>query len=375
MGYGLYVHVPFCNNKCKYCDFLSFQGMDNGLKLRYAKALAKEITVLREQFSYQPDTIYIGGGTPTALETQALEIILQSLMPLASYAKEYTIEANPETINETVAELCVKYGINRVSLGAQSADDGLLKSLGRNHTFTQTKAAVNLLRAKGIENINLDLMYALPGQTLQQWEETLEQVLALQTEHISMYQLKIEEGTAFYHQMQQGNLAEIDQDLAADMYLLGQKMLNAAGFIQYELSNYAKDGFESKHNLLYWRSMEYLAAGLGATGLYQGRRRVNENNLAKYLSLAEAGKLSLKEETILSKNDQMSEMVFMGLRLKEGVSLQRFYERFSVKLTDVYGAAVEKCCALGLLEDKEARIVLTDKGKMLGDYVFMEFID
>jgi len=374
--HGLYVHIPFCNSKCNYCDFLSFAGQSNAIKHRYASALCRELKTLKEQLPHwKVDTIYIGGGTPSSLTQEDLQIVLEGVSLWQGSEVEYTVEINPESLDDAKANLLASYGVNRVSMGLQSAEEELLALLGRKHTAQNCESAVAKLRDAGIENINLDLMYGLPKQTLAQWEHTLQTAIALKPKHISMYQLKIEEGTPFSHWQDNHTLPTIDEDIPADQYLLGQQLLTQAGFVQYELSNYAQAGFESKHNLLYWQSKAYAAAGLGATAFYDGVRRINENRLYPYLQTVEQGNLSVAEEIDLSREEQMSEFVFMGLRLTQGVSKQEFETRFGCSLTECYAGAIATSKQRGLLSETAETIALTSRGRMLGDLVFMEFID
>ena len=256
---AIYIHVPFCTQKCRYCDFTSFGGSSRGLMERYVEALCTEIALVDEQLDAGPRTIFIGGGTPSVLPADLLERLLRAVQRwVTPRLAEYTVEANPGTLDEEKLALLRRFGVNRLSMGVQSADDGELALLGRTHTFAEAMQGLALARAAGFDNINLDLIYGLPGQTLAAWEKTLRQVLSQRVEHLSLYQLKIEEGTVLAQWLREGRITEFDDEAAWEMYQLAHGQLAARGYQQYEISNYARPVHASLHNQAYWRTDDYI---------------------------------------------------------------------------------------------------------------------
>lgn len=371
---ALYVHIPYCKRKCSYCDFLSFGGEDEAHQARYVDYLCREIALAQEKYRLSLTSIYIGGGTPGILSKACLKQLLETLqkIPLAE-DYEFTVEANPESLSLTKAKLLVAHGVNRVSLGAQSLDEKFLKILGRAHTAKDVETAVDSLRSAGIENINLDLMYALPSQSLADWQKTLQAAVALEPAHLSAYQLQIEEGTYLAKLVREGKILPADEDTAADMLELTRAYLPLHGYHGYELSNYAKDGFHSRHNCVYWRQEDYLGLGLGATSFIDGAFVVRPQQMSEYYQALAENKLPERYEE-LSPDELMGQFIFMGLRLDEGVSLSRFRERFGRDLTEIFVAPVAKACRNGLAELNETHFRLTEQGKFLANEVMCEFL-
>lgn len=388
----LYIHIPFCIKKCNYCDFLSMPS-DEETRAHYVKALLQEIryygAVIRETVS----TVYFGGGTPSVLSAEALVEILNAVRAHFTLEKdcEITVEVNPATIDLTGLRTLKEGGVNRLSIGVQSADDAELCLLGRIHTFKDAQKTVENARKVEINNLNLDLISSLPGQTLEKYEQNLKEILALKPEHISSYALILEEGTPFYEYYVNHKGLLPSEEADRKMYYLTREMLQKEGYLRYEISNYAKPGYESKHNSGYWRRIPYLGLGLGAASMLQHTRWKNTTGLKEYLQIFgdngsglnpaaewenEQLRSSFEEWISLTKQDEMAEYFFLGLRMSEGVSIQGFGKEFGEDLDKVYGAQIEKLIKEGLLvrEDAKDRIYLTDFGMDVSNYVFEAFI-
>jgi len=372
---GCYVHIPFCVRKCAYCDFNSYSGYTDAHIDRYVQALACEIrrTTRRDAV----DAVFFGGGTPTAIpaadEAALLRAVLETL-PVTPDA-EITTEANPGTMDVRHLSVLREAGFNRISFGVQSFDAGLLQTLDRIHTADEAKAAVNAARAAGFDNVSLDLMFALPRQTLTQWQDTLAQALELGTDHLSLYSLIVEEGTGFYTLQQKGRLPLPSDDAAADMYEMAVQVAQSAGYAQYEIANFAKPGRESRQNLHYWRNDPYYGFGCGAASYLGGTRRMNVKAPSKYADAVEnGGDLTLSAET-LTADETMAETLMLGLRLtREGVGYERFRERFGVDLRDKFAAEIETFTKRGLVEATDACLRLTPQGVFLASEVMVAFV-
>lgn len=372
---AIYIHIPFCLRKCHYCDFLS--SADTDQMSEYIDALLLEMRMVTERYPIQPCTIFIGGGTPSCLPEPLLEKLLNGIQKyfIQSGLKEYTMEANPGTLTPRKLYLMKKYGVNRVSIGVQSNREEQLKLLGRIHNFDQAKLAVRMAREAGIDNINLDFMYGLPGQTLEQWEETLTAALDLHPEHLSLYQLKIEEGTLLHQWLEAGIIQEFDDELALQMYRAAQKRLQMAGYRQYEISNYSCENYESKHNQVYWKTCNYLGLGLGACSWVRPFRWNNCADINSYCRAIQEGRLPQQEADKLTEREQMEETVFMALRMNQGVSEIEFQQRFHKSLREVFPEAIAQCCNQKLLQATADGYAMTEQGRVLGNLVFMEFVE
>lgn len=372
---GCYVHIPFCVRKCAYCDFNSYSGYTDGSVARYVQALTQEIR--SAPHSAPVDTIFFGGGTPTAIpaadEAALLRAVLDTL-PVTPDA-EITTEANPGTMDVQQLAVLRAAGFNRISFGVQSFDPGLLKTMDRIHSADEAKAAVRAARAAGFENISLDLMFGLPRQTLTQWQDTLQQGLELGTDHLSLYSLIVEEGTGFYTLQQKGRLPLPPDDLAADMYEMALETAQSAGYDQYEIANFAKPGRESRHNLHYWRNEPYHAFGCGAVSYLDGVRRTRLKSPAQYAAAIEEGRdLTLSEET-LTDDETMAETMILGLRLtREGIDCQRFCARFGIDPRVKFAAEIETFTRRGLLEVAGDHLRLTPQGVFLASEVMVAFV-
>ena len=376
---ALYIHIPFCMKKCNYCDFLSFphnHDTEESMEL-YISALINEMKLVKNQFSISAKTIFIGGGTPSCLPEHLLQILLEAIYRyfVTDALQEYTIELNPGTITWEKLQLMRNYGINRLSIGVQSDTVEQLKLLGRIHSFSEAQETVQMARRLGFTNINLDFMYGIPGQTLDMWRDTLQAALELNPEHLSLYQLKIEENTVFAHWMQDGKIQEFDDEMALDMYRLAQSILTANGYGQYEISNYAKPGYESMHNQVYWRTENYLGLGLGACSWVRPLRWNNSFEMVSYLEGLQQDVLLKQDEEQLSQREQMKETVFMALRMNQGLSKELFSKRFGVPIEAVFAVQIAECEAHGWIVEDAYSYKLTEEGRVLGNLVFLEFVD
>ena len=367
---GIYIHIPFCVKKCNYCDFNSFS-CDENIKKDYIRALCKEISMASEDYKdYIADTVFIGGGTPSILPADLTEMFMDTLFESFNIDSnaEISMEANPGTLDLSKALAYKKTGINRISLGLQSTVDEELKVLGRIHNYSDFLKSYDYLREAGFKNINVDLMNGIPGQTYDSFTEGLERVKELRPEHISIYSLIIEEGTPFYGQ----NLDLPDEDTERRMVHSIKDILGSY-YNQYEISNYARKGFECRHNIKYWRRDEYLGLGLSAASLINETRFKNTDDIKEYLNSSD-NKIRIAESEKLSIKDQMSEYAFLGLRMNEGICISDFEKTFNASLNEIYGRQINKHIDEGLLEIKEDRLFLTAKGRDLANYVWSDFI-
>lgn len=367
----LYVHIPFCVRKCQYCDFLSGPS-DEETKDRYIEALLKEIRAAEHTEDYEIVSVFIGGGTPSALKAEAIASIMRTLQEQFFFCEdaEVTIEANPGTVDLEKLTIYRNVGINRLSLGLQSTDAEELKLLGRIHSYEEFLKSYEWAREAGFSNINIDLMFAIPGQTGEAWRQHLYQVAELNPEHISAYSLIIEEGTPFAEQ----NLDLPDEDTEYQMYEDTAEILERYGYRQYEISNYAKQGYMCRHNAGYWQRREYLGFGLGASSLYRGMRFSNTRRMQEYLKESRNSDQIRKDVTVLSRNERIEEFMFLGLRMTEGISEKKFEENFDVRLMDVYGDILQKYEETGFVEHIETKWRLTRKGIHVSNHILADFL-
>ena len=371
----IYIHIPFCVKKCAYCDFLSGP-QDRDTIEKYVDKLVEEIGV---QKPATVSSIFLGGGTPSILEPSQIFKIFKVLNCTFKIEKdaEITIEANPGTVTVEKLEAYKQCGINRISFGLQSTNNGELKLLGRIHTYEEFLESYQLARACGFDNINVDLISAIPKQTVSSWEETLQNVIGLEPEHISAYSLIVEEGTPFAKVYGEGCPKEDDlprEEEERVIYYRTEELLEKAGYHRYEISNYAKAGKECRHNLGYWERKEYLGIGLGAASLINNVRYKNTDDLLYYME--HSSDLSAIQENVdkLSLKEQMEEFMFLGLRKMEGVSVTEFKNTFGKTMEECYGEQIQKLQEQGLLEQKDGRLMLTRPGIDVSNYVFGEFL-
>lgn len=371
----LYIHIPFCIRKCNYCDFLSFPEQEEVID-RYCQSLMEEMKQTGERIrGARVRSIFIGGGTPSILEPEQITGVMRCIRKNFFIEKnaEITIESNPGTLDEEKLSCYCELGINRLSIGLQSADDDCLRRLGRIHTFREFEENYEQARTIGFGNINIDLMSGLPGQSMAQYEDTLNLVMALRPEHISSYSLIIEEGTPFY------DSADIldqlpDEETERKMYERTRELLAQQGYERYEISNYAREGRECIHNLGYWEQVPYLGMGLGASSYYDGARFSNEKNLNRYLS--HPFQLFEKREDYIkvSRREQMEDTMIFGLRKIKGISLSEFERKFGCTVREVYGAVIDRYSDMGLLVAEGDRLRLTDAGIDVSNRIFEDFI-
>ncbi|MCS4485568.1 radical SAM family heme chaperone HemW [Staphylococcus americanisciuri] len=365
-----YVHIPFCVKICTYCDFnkyfIQHQPVDT-----YLTSLIKEMSWAQQK---DLNTMFVGGGTPTALSEAQLERLLAAINEHFTISGEYTFEANPDELTEKKVALLKKYGVNRLSLGVQTFDDALLKLLGRAHRREDIYAAVRNARKHEISSISLDLMYQLPGQTMQQFEESLTEAISLEVDHISSYGLILEKQTQFYNLYQKGQLSMPSEELGAEMYQYMVEKLTQHGLHQYEISNFAKDGHESAHNKVYWKNEAYYGFGAGASGYVNGIRYTNINPVNHYIEHVSHGKRPILTEDSLSLQEQIEEEMFLGLRMNEGVNKKRFKQKFGCAVDTYYRSELQQLEMKKLIMNTPTHIALTAEGRVIGNYVFEQFI-
>ena len=366
-----YVHIPFCTQICYYCDFskvfIKNQPVDSYLEHLLQEFHSYDIQKLR--------TLYIGGGTPTALSAPQLEVLLDGLTKNLdlSVLEELTIEANPGDLDEDKIAVLKNSAVNRVSLGVQTFDDKMLKKIGRSHLEKDIYENIDRLKLAGFDNISIDLLYALPGQTMEQVKDNVAKAITLDIPHMSLYSLILENHTVFMNRMRRGKLPLPKEEVEAEMFEYIIAALELAGFEHYEISNFSKPGFESRHNLMYWDNAEYYGIGAGASGYVNGVRYKNHGPIRHYLKAVEEGNARIHEEH-LSQREQMEEEMFLGLRKKSGVSMKRFEEKFGTSFDNLYGQVVRDLCHQGLLQIEGQQIRMTKKGLFLGDTVAERFI-
>lgn len=378
---GIYVHIPFCIKKCAYCDFLSMPAEEE-VKKQYVSAVLEEIEDYRQWIKeYQVKTIYFGGGTPSLLAEKYINNILHKLQEVFEIddltALEITLEVNPGTADATKWKAYKEMGINRISMGLQSVDNKTLKKIGRIHTYENFLENFHMARKCGFENISVDIMSALPEQTIEQYEQTLETVAQLSPEHISSYSLIIEEGTLFWKWYKEGGELEHelpDEELERKMYELTKEILKKYGYERYEISNYARKGYESKHNSSYWIGVSYLGIGLGASSFFEGQRYQNVTVLKDYLENAGNKEQRIQNREKIGITEAIQEFMFLGLRRMCGVSKEEFKKRFGQSMEVVYGEILKDLSQKGLLCIEGDNVYLTDYGIDVSNYVFSAFL-
>ncbi|WP_281998600.1 radical SAM family heme chaperone HemW [Priestia flexa] len=371
-----YLHIPFCHHICHYCDFNKVF-FKNQPVMPYLEKMRDEMKQTVERYPANDlKTIFVGGGTPTALDEKQLTYFLESIhesFPVHD-VKEFTFEANPNELTEEKLRILHAYGVDRLSIGVQTFNEQLLEKIGRVHSNQQAFQAVDEARKIGFRNISLDLMYSLPGQTISDFKETLDIAFSLDVEHISAYSLIIEPKTVFYNLMNKGKLRVPSQEDEAFMYEMLMDEMDKHGYSQYEISNFARSGYESLHNLTYWDNNDYYGIGAGAHSYIDGIRRSNIAPLKKYMQAVTETNHAYLDEISVSKVERMEEEMFLGLRKTNGVNKASFYEKYKVEMNDVFSEPIKEYTNKGLLEHTESSLRLTKKGRFLGNEVFQAFI-
>ena len=371
---GIYIHIPFCATRCGYCDFLTFS-CGESMYEPYTESLIREINST-SLYEYEINTIFIGGGTPTVLNPNQIGRILNSLKKFnISKNAEITIEANPGTLNLEMIRTLKDFGVNRISMGLQATNHKILKRINRSHTFGDFLTNYKNIKKYGI-NTNVDLMFSLPGfknskEAFKNWVETLQIVSALKPEHISLYSLIIEEGTPFFTQYEKGLLIEAKEEDDRRMYHFAQSFLAKKGYIHYEISNFAKKGYECFHNKMYWKCGEYKGFGLGSHSYFEGKRFNNMKDLNGYIN---SENISHENIIDISQKEQIEEFMFLGLRLLEGINVNEFEEKFKVNISEVYGRVISQNIENNLLQRKCDNISLTKKGLDISNKVMSDFL-
>ncbi|MEI7028066.1 radical SAM family heme chaperone HemW [Paenibacillus sp. y28] len=374
---AVYIHIPFCTNKCHYCDFNSYVLKGQPVE-EYLDALEREMErTVRQTPPGQIETIFVGGGTPTVLLPAQMERflrIVRTYFPQWSPSVEFTMEANPGTTDEEKLRVMKEGGVNRISFGVQSFDNGLLEGIGRIHTTDDVYRSLSNARAVGFTNLSIDLMFGLPHQTEQHMQHTLDKALELDLPHYSIYSLKVEENTLFHTLYHRGQLPLPDEDSELGMFYLIMNRLREAGYGQYEVSNFARPGFESRHNSAYWRNLDYYGLGAGAHGYVHGWRHINIKGVQPYIDATRKG-FPLLERFEVTRSEAMEDFMMVGLRLLEGVSNRDFSSQFGLRMEEIFAAPLEKLLQQELIEPTGADgYRLTPQGLVYGNEVFAEFL-
>lgn len=375
---GLYIHVPFCAQKCNYCDFNSYKIEEKNQKTDYLISIRKEMELYKEEFKNKEFTsVFLGGGTPSILTPEELTTLMENIYSNFNIGKdaEITMECNPGTLDKAKLKAIKSLGINRLSMGLQVTQDHHLKYIGRIHTYEQFEKNYKDAIEVGINNINVDLMYSLPNQSFDEWKETLNKIINLNPSHISAYSLILEEGTKFYDMYLNKEFELNDEEVDINIYNYTIDTLYKNGYHQYEISNYSKEGYECKHNIVYWQCDNYLGLGPGASGYINNYRYSNICDIKGYNKCLEYDKRPIEEKNILSKKDEMEEFIFMGLRMNKGINLDEFYKRFNIDFKHRYNNILDKLKNLNLIIEQNNNIILTQRGREISNTVFVEFID
>ncbi len=373
---GLYVHIPYCRQKCSYCDFNSYASME-GTVPEYFNALNNEISSYSDMLQgFTVKTVFMGGGTPSYVDSKYMHQLMSSLnrhMNIEGDA-EISIETNPGTLTEKKLSVYRKAGINRLSIGLQAWQNSLLKYLGRIHNIEDFITNYKLALKAGFNNINVDLIFGIPGQSIKDWTDTIDNISQLDITHLSCYSLKIEEGTPFGLQLEKGKLKAVEDELDREMYWLAIEKLRNNGFKQYEISNFAREGYECRHNLVYWNAEEYVGFGAGAHSYFNKKRFNNVGDIHRYSSLINNNESTIENVQAIDEQDSMSEYMILRLRLVEGVLSKDFEQRFGVALSTKYSKQIERLVSSGLADFNGNKLRLTQKGLDLANQAFVEFI-
>ncbi len=370
----IYIHIPFCKSKCIYCDFVTFPFKEEWVT-RYRLLLEREIELKKDMLKDRVvKTIYFGGGTPSLFPPSDIRSILEKLNKTTKIeTKEITIEANPSFPDEERLADFARMGINRLSIGLQSTDDAILKFLGRDHDYATFLRFYDMAR-KHFENINVDLLFGIPGQTLDMWKGTLKEVISLAPQHLSLYSLTVENDTILKRMIEQGKVRPLQEDIVAEMYEYAIDYLETRGYVHYEISNWALAGYQCIHNISYWKNLDYLGFGVSASSHIDGRRFTNTSNIKDYSDAIIGGELPIVDERPYDWKEELTDTVFMGMRMMEGLSLTEIKKRFGIDPYFYYSDQIKKVVDEGLVEIDLDRVRLTKKGMLLGNVVFREFL-
>lgn len=375
MNKSIYIHIPFCKSKCYYCNFISYTNLN--LIDKYIKFLKKEISLYKEDLlNSNIETIYIGGGTPSVLSAKQISKIIQEIKKYDKLEnlKEFTIEINPKTVNKKKLKEYKNLGINRLSIGLQSTDNEILKKIGRIHTFEIFKKKYKLARDLGFENISLDLMFGLPGQSIDIFKKTLKKVISLNPEHISAYSLKVEKGTKFYQLKKENKLNLPSEILDRKMYKSLINILENNNYNLYEISNFSKKGYKSKHNLAYWYRNNYFGFGIAAHGFLDSKRYGNFLDFENYFKSIKEGKKPIKSIEILNKEEKIFEEIMLGLRLKEGININKLNKKYKIDFLDRYKKVIISLKKQGVIKLKKNRLFIKKEFFNVSNQIISEFI-
>ncbi len=375
---GLYIHIPFCQSKCPYCDFFSIVSNDKQFRRGYISALIREIEIYCQKIKdIEITSIYIGGGTPTVLEGRQLKDILSSCYQNFSINKEaeITIEANPGTIDCEKIKILFREGVNRISLGGQSFNDRVLKKIGRTHSKEDIINTYQLARYAGFNNINIDLMFGLPGLSKREFEKTLHELIQLRPEHISLYSLTVEPDTPFHKLVKTGRIRLPSDDFSNALFMNAIDLFSEYDYEQYEISNFALPGKRCVHNETYWKNQPYLGIGAGATSYIGNKRYQNYQELSQYIYLLKHGILPIKYQEVLPFEEKVAETIILQLRMMEGLNKDKFKKQFKFPVEKLFYKPLQKLKEEGLLAENEASYFLTKKGILLANNVFIEFLN
>lgn len=373
---GLYIHIPFCISKCKYCDFSSYK-LDLDEKRKYLNALKQEMEFYKEEIrGKEIDTIFIGGGTPSILNQNEISFLFENIKKNFKIkdSAEITMECNPGTLTLEKLKTMKACGVNRLSIGLQAVQNNHLKYIGRIHTYEEFEKNYYQAKNVGFENINIDLMYALPNQSREDWMESLEKVVKLNPTHISAYSLILEESTELFNMYEKNEFKLLDEDTDIEMYEYTINYLKSHGYNQYEISNYAKNGFECKHNILYWKCENYIGLGASASGFLNKTRYNNFCELDKYEEIIHSGKKPIEWEEQLCIEDEIEENIFLSLRMNEGIKFKDFHEKYNFNFKEEYKNEIDKLEKLKLIEIDDEVMRLSQKGREISNSVFVEFM-
>lgn len=373
---GLYIHIPFCKKKCYYCDFSSYSGMEDYWE-PYVDAVVNELAMKASEYKNPViDTVFIGGGTPSLIPQKLIWKLLNAVHKYYRINQGYenTIEANPGTLSDDKLQAYKEFGINRISIGLQACQDDLLNRIGRIHSHKDFLSSVELAQKYGFKNINADIIFGIPDQSFNQWQETIETIVSLDIPHVSCYSLIIEEDTMFGKMKKNGELSEPDEDLDREMYYYAVETLAQRGFIHYEISNFAKPNHICRHNMNYWRRGHYIGAGAGAHSFIDNRRFANTSDVVTYIDGVKDEELQLSESYDLDTEDAIEEFIFLGIRLEEGIDLAHIEREFGINIEARYRMKIDRLVKQGLVECKGTLVKLTKQGLDLANRVILELV-